>query len=110
MGCIGAPRTYTGGTDATILTCLKAYPGQWEEGSCKIYPVFPALFSKLELQTKSYKVRAICVLSRFDLKVLEMYPKFDILGCKGMTKTFHFIGEQTNIVHTLGTLCCYFEG
>ena len=27
-----------------------------------------------------------------------------------MTKTFHFIGEQTNMVHTLGTLCCYFEG
>ena len=36
-----------------------------------------------------------------------MYPKFDILGCKGMTKTFHFIGEQTNMVHSLGTLCCY---
>ena len=32
-----------------------------------------------------------------------MYPKFDILGCKGMTKTFHFIGEQTNMVHTLKT-------
>ena len=39
-----------------------------------------------------------------------MYPKFDILGCKGMAKTFHFIGDQTNMVHTLGTLCCYFEG